>query len=246
MCRPESIAVIIPCLNEARFIGPLVQQTRHFLPNVFVVNDGSTDGTAQEATTAGATLITHNSSRGKGASLRSAFDLATRQRFRWALTMDGDGQHAPADIPKFIHAAEGSPAAMFIGNRMADPLRMPWLRRQVNQWMSSAISSFSNRPIPDSQCGFRLVNLEAWNQLRFRSDHFEIESEMILRFAHAGYRIDFVPIETRYACENSKIRPLRDTLRWFRWWFSIRNELALTDHTPARPQLNPKPQDAPA
>lgn len=246
MSRPEQIAVVIPCLNEARSIGLLVQQVRAFVTTVIVVNDGSTDQTAQEATSANAAVINHSAPLGKGASLRAGFDLATNLGFRWALAMDGDGQHVATDIPNFLKRAETSPAAMIVGNRMATSQRMPFLRRLVNRWMSSALTAFCNTDLPDSQCGFRLVNLEAWNRLPFRSDHFEIESELIVRFAHAGYRIDFVPVQTRYASEISKIRPLRDTFRWFRWWFSIRNELAATGLPSTHARFDSRPQDATA
>ena len=246
MCRLEQIAVVIPCLNEARSIGLLVQQVRSFVPTVIVVNDGSTDQTAHDAISAGATVINHPAPRGKGVSLRAGFDRATNLGFRWALAMDGDGQHIASDIPIFLKRAESSPAAMIVGNRMAASHRMPLLRRLVNQWMSAALNTFCNTTLPDSQCGFRLVNLEAWNRLPFRSNHFEIESELIVRFAHAGFPIDFVPIQTRYASEISKIRPLRDTFRWFRWWFSIRNELAATDLSSTHARFDSRPQDATA
>ncbi|HEX7863124.1 MAG TPA: glycosyltransferase family 2 protein [Verrucomicrobiae bacterium] len=246
MCRPEEIAVVVPCLNEGRTIATLVSEIRRFINTVIVVDDGSTDPTAAEARDAGAIVLTHTSPQGKGAALRAGFDLASHRGFSCALAMDGDGQHSPADIHQFLSRASDSPAALIIGNRMNTADHMPRLRRFVNRWMSQTIGSFCDTEIPDSQCGFRLVNLAAWDRVKCSADCFEIESEMIVRFLHGGYNIDFVPVETRYAAETSKIRPLRDTFRWFRWWFAIRHELASNTSASAEPQFESRPQDAAA
>ena len=84
--------------------------------------------------------------------------------------------------------------------------------------MSRRISERAGRSFPDSQCGFRLVDLIAWSTLRLETNHFEIESEMLLAFAQAGYRIEFVPIQMIHQSRHSHIRPIRDSLRWLRWW----------------------------
>ena len=94
---------------------------------------------------------------------------------------------------------------------------MPFLRRLVNRWMSADISRLAGRDLPDSQCGFRLMNLEDWARLPIVSNHFEIESEMLYQFARAGLSIEFVPIQVIYKKELSKIHPWRDTIRWLRW-----------------------------
>ena len=249
MYGPEQIAAVIPCLNEGVTIAPLVREIRRFLPQVFVIDDGSCDATGREAHAAGATVIRHPVSRGKGASLRAGFSaaLAMGGGYSAALALDGDGQHSPADIPNFLKVAASSQAALLVGNRMHDTRAMPFMRRGVNRWMSRMLANFCERPIPDSQCGFRLLNLHAWSRLGISSNHFEIESEMIVRFLHAGYSIDFVPIETRYgspAHRRSKIRPLADTLRWLRWWIAIRHELSAHAFIPVDPRYESAAQDA--
>ena len=115
---------------------------------------------------------------------------------------------------------------MIVGNRMHSAHRMPFLRRGVNRWMSARLSRYCGCALPDSQCGFRLVHLPSWNQFDFRSEHFEIESELLVRFVRAGLKVEFIRIQTVYAAEHSKVHPLRDTIRWFRWWREIRRELA--------------------
>jgi hypothetical protein len=91
-----------------------------------------------------------------------------------------------------------------------------------------------------------MVRLAEWNQLHFSADQFEIESEMIVRFLKAGHNIEFVPVETRYAGERSKIHPWRDTLRWFRWWSGIKHEFTRDFFQSSAPGFKPTPQDATA
>lgn len=212
-------AAIIPCFNEATAIAGVVRDVRMHVPTVLVVDDGSTDSTAQLAQNAGATLVRHATNRGKGAALRVGFQHLCDLGFEWALTLDGDGQHAAAEIPRFFECADRTAAALVIGNRMGQADRMPWLRRRVNRWMSTRLSKLTQREIMDSQCGFRLVKLAVLERVRLNTNHFEIESELLTTFAKAGERIESVPVEAIYKFNHSKIRSIVDTVRWFRWWW---------------------------
>lgn len=218
-------AAVIPCLNEAANIFQVVAAVKARVPTVFVVDDGSTDGTGLIAERAGAQVLRHEFPRGKGAALQTGLSHSRKQGFQWVLMMDGDGQHSPDDVSKFFDFAEKTGALLIVGNRMGNPVGMPWLRRRVNRWMSRRISSLAGMPLPDSQCGFRLMNLEAWAQLPVHAAHFEIESDVLLAFARGRRRIDFVPITVIYKSERSKIHPARDTVRWFRWWWRARRGL---------------------
>ena len=219
-------AVIIPCLNEAGTIGSLVQAVRQHIPTVIVVDDGSTDETAMLAEQAGAEVIRHTRPSGKGAALNAGWRRAFERGFKWALAMDGDGQHSPGDISGMLAYAEREDAALVVGNRMGNASRMPWLRRLVNRWMSKRISKLAAQPFPDTQCGFRLMRLAAWSTLPMDTTHFEIESELLLGFAAAGHRVRFFPIEVIYKDERSKIHPWRDTRRWLRWWWRARKKFS--------------------
>lgn len=214
---PSQCAAVIPCLNEAASIESLVQQVREQLPRVFVVDDGSTDSTGKLASRAGGEVLRHDITQGKGAALVAGWRTARERGFSWAMTLDGDGQHSPADIPAFLRCADRTGAALIVGNRMGDAGQMPWLRRQVNRWMSRRLSRLSGRELPDSQCGLRLVDLRALSKLDLVTRHFEIESEVLLAFVGAGYPVAFVPIRVIYKSARSKIHPWRDTVRWFRW-----------------------------
>jgi len=157
---PRQCAVVIPCLNEAAAIEAVVRQVREHLPTVFVVDDGSSDTTGAAAARAGAEVLRHEQPRGKGAALHTGLKCARDRGFIWAMTLDGDGQHSPEDISVLLRCAERTEATLVIGNRMTDPRGMPWLRRQVNRWMSHRLSKLAGRPLPDTQCGFRLMKLE--------------------------------------------------------------------------------------
>ena len=182
-----------------------------------VVNDASTDSTAGDAAGAGAKVISHSTPSGKGAALRTGWNCARESGFAWALCMDGDGQHAPQDIPKFLACAEQSGSSLVVGNRMNDAGKMPFVRRAVNRWMSRKLSALAGRELPDSQCGYRLVQLAALERIPLNAAQFEIESEQLLAFITAGERVEFVPVQVIYRTERSKIHPLRDALRWLRW-----------------------------
>jgi glycosyltransferase involved in cell wall biosynthesis len=214
-------AAIIPCLDEAATIGPLVEAVRRELPTVLVVDDGSRDATATLAAQAGAMVLGNEWPCGKGAALQAGWHKARELGFAWALTLDGDGQHVPEVMESFFRCAEATGASLVVGNRMLQAQAMPWLRRSVNRWMSRRLSTLLARELPDSQCGFRLVSLSALASVVVSAQHFEIESEMLVRFIRGGYRVEFMPVPTVYGKQRSKIHPLRDTLRWWRWWRKV-------------------------
>ena len=148
----------------------------------------------------------------------AGWNRASELGFTWALNLDGDGQHSPADIPNFFTALPPDQPALVIGNRMHNPDTMPWLRRKVNRWMTARLSRRAGLPLADSQCGFRLLHLGSLAQMGLATRHFEIESELILASARAGIPVKFVPIQVIYKQGASKINPLVDTIRWFRWF----------------------------
>jgi glycosyltransferase involved in cell wall biosynthesis len=215
-------AAIIPCFNEAGIITELVRAVRDVLPAVFVVDDGSTDGTATAAALGGAEVMRFSRNRGKGAALQAGFKLAHSRGFTWALTLDGDGQHHPGDIPALLERANECGVALVIGNRLADAEAMPWLRRNANRWMSHRLSKLAGVTLPDSQCGLRLMKLDAWSGLQLKTAHFEFESELLIEFVKAGHRVEFVPVRVIYSSGRSHIQPFADSFRWFRWWLGQR------------------------
>lgn len=213
-------AAVIPCFNEAASVGEVVAEVRHHLPTVIVVDDGSKDGTADTAARAGAEVVRLPRNSGKGTALRAGWKRAHDHGFTWALNLDGDGQHAPEDIPKFFERADQTRAAMVVGSRLDRAETMPWLRQRVNHWMTRRLSRLAGVPLADSQCGFRLLNLGIATRLPLTTRHFEIESELLVAFLADGCRVEFVPVQVIYKPRPSKIHPLVDTWRWLRWWFA--------------------------
>jgi glycosyltransferase involved in cell wall biosynthesis len=212
--------IIIPAFNESGAISRLICQVRKLHLDFVVVDDGSTDDTASIAEKNGALVLRSSINRGKGSALIRGFEYCLKNNFDSAITMDGDGQHIPDDIPGFILMAEKkSELGMIIGNRMADRKNMPFIRVVTNKFMSWLLSRAIGQKIHDSQCGFRLIKREVLEKFSLQTHKFEIESEMIIEAAKNQVKIGSIPIQTVYQKERSHINPFVDTIRFFRFIF---------------------------
>ena len=220
-------AAVIPAYQDEKHIGDIVRRTRKQLERVLVVDDGSTDQTAQRASDAGAEVIVHDQNQGKGEAIKTGlahwFGAANPSaeagdgQVAWAVLLDSDGQHLPEEIERFVAAAGvATQPTFFIGNRMNDVARMPLIRRVVNRYMSSQISKVCGQNIPDTQCGFRMVDRELAPALRGGGHRFDYDTEVLIVASRREYRIESVPISTVYSDEVSKIHPVRDALRFFK------------------------------
>jgi glycosyltransferase involved in cell wall biosynthesis len=230
-------AAVVPCFNEAAHLGRLVAEIKEQIGHVIVVDDGSRDGTSDQARAAGADVIRLHKNSGKGAALRCGWRHAHELGFTWVLMLDGDGQHAAGDIPNFFTRANAGDAKLIVGNRMDDTRRMPPARRWANRWMSRRISHLAGVDLPDSQCGFRLAHLETLLNLSIRANRFEVESAMLIAFLTAGMNVAFVPVQTIYRSRASHINPLTDSWRWLRW----RRDQVIGKRSFARLQHDPRP-----
>ena len=214
--KPE-ICVIVPCYNEERTIARVVGAVRRHLEVCIVIDDCSSDGTAREAMTAGARVLRHERNLGKGMALRNGFALASASGFAAAVTLDGDGQHDPEEIPRFLRAFESGGIDIVLGDRMGDLGPMPLVRRVTNRFTSWCISRMTGVRIRDSQVGFRLIRLDTWTALQLEGRRFDLESELIIKACRQGARLAHVPIRTIYRGQGeSKIHPFMDTARFFR------------------------------
>jgi len=209
--------VIIPSYNEAKGIAGLISQITKLGLKVIVIDDGSLDNTASISASEGATLLRNNSNIGKGASLIKGYNYAIEQGFDAIISMDGDGQHSTKDIGSFIQIAEVSQSGVIIGNRMAMTKGMPLLRIWTNRIMSGLISLIIKQNIPDTQCGFRLIKKEVLRKIDFSTYKYETESEILIKAARLGFKIESVPIQTIYSGQKSKINPFIDTFRFLRF-----------------------------
>jgi glycosyltransferase involved in cell wall biosynthesis len=190
----------------------VVRAARKHLP-VLVVDDGSKDDTAEQARLAGATVLEQRPNKGKGAALRLGFEHALADGFDAVLTLDADGQHDPAEIPKFIAAYEVEPPPdLVIGRR--NFRTMPPTRRMANELGGRAFSWAVGERIPDNQSGYRLIGRRVMNAtLGSDEGGFEFEVEMITTVIRLGGTFAWVPIRTIYGTP-SHIRPV-DHFRHF-------------------------------
>jgi glycosyltransferase involved in cell wall biosynthesis len=214
MNRPADtihVVAVIAALDEAAHIGAVVEGTRPFVDAVFVVDDGSHDETAARAEAAGATVIRHDTNRGKGVAIRTGLEAVAGRGFTHVLLMDGDLQHRPADVPALLAAAAG--ADVVVGARIFDRESMPTSRYFSNVIGSWALGGLIGVSIRDTQSGFRLIRLSAIEPLRLTSTGYEIETEMLIRLARRGAVVREVPVALAYDGAPSKLRPVRDTTR---------------------------------
>jgi glycosyltransferase involved in cell wall biosynthesis len=211
----DTVCAIVPAHEEERFIAGVVRGVQAHVQKVIVVDDHSLDETSAAAATAGATVIRHPRRLGKGAAIKTGLRKAVVDNYEYFLFLDGDGQHDPSEIPKFVDRVLQSKTDLVVGNRMDNPVTMPWVRRLTNRFMSWQIGNLCRRKLPDSQCGYRMASRRLLSVLLRSSDGFAFETECLLLAARNGYSIDFVPIRTIYRAEQSKIRPARDTFGYF-------------------------------
>lgn len=209
------IAALIPALNAERSIATVVAETRRHVEPVVVIDDGATDATGDAARDAGATVLRHDVNRGKGAALKTGFSWALDANFDAVITLDADGQHLPAEIPKFLAEHAASRADLIIGGRSHLFDEMMPIRRGANRFSAWCIATASGAHITDSQSGFRLYSARLLRAVELRTDGFDMESEIIVRAGRRGFRIVTIPIELGFVngIATSHYKPLKDTLR---------------------------------
>jgi glycosyltransferase involved in cell wall biosynthesis len=204
------LVAVIPAHDEAARIGRVVAAAARHLP-VLVIDDGSSDDTAAAAEAAGARVIRQVPNQGKGAALRAGFRAALESDAEAVITLDGDGQHDPAEIPAFLglyarRSIGGVPTELIVGRRSFS--RMPPLRRIANWLGTLALSAALGRWIHDNQSGYRLVGRRLMAAtLDSAEPGFAFEVEMIAVCLREGWSIGWVPVRTIYADETSHIRP---------------------------------------
>jgi glycosyltransferase involved in cell wall biosynthesis len=206
------ILAIVPAHDEAPRIARVVEAAKRHVP-VLVVDDGSTDDTAEIAEAAGARVIRQAPNRGKGAALRAGFAAALTEGAEAVITLDGDGQHDPHEIPAFLgllarRTIGAEPTELIIGRRSFR--RMPAVRRLSNWLGTVALSAALGRWVADNQSGYRLIGRRLMAAtLDSTESGFAFEVEMIAICLREGWSIGWVPVTTIYGDERSHIRPLR-------------------------------------
>ena len=194
--KMKTVAVI-PCYNEEVAIGSVVLKAKEQVEKVLVVDDGSTDATAEIARAAGANIISHEKNKGKGAAIKTALEYVGGNGFDTLVLLDGDAQHDPNQIPLLLKPFQRDNADIVIGYR--SPEQMPFHRRVGRQVLD--YTTGINGAATDSQSGFRALNRRAVDALEsknLRGNGFSIESEMLLAAEELNLNIQEVPITCSY------------------------------------------------
>jgi glycosyltransferase involved in cell wall biosynthesis len=208
---------IIPCYNVGARCIPVIREARRHVERVLAVDDGSSDDTRASIRESGADLLAFERNRGKGFALMEGFSLALRNRgIDVVITLDGDGQHDPLEIPTLLAAFVAGAGDLIIGARAGSWRAMPLRRRLANRCSSFLISRLCGQPLPDSQSGFRLISRQALDRLLplLRPGRYETETQMLILASRLGYRMASVPIATIYSDSTmaaSWFHPIRDT-----------------------------------
>jgi glycosyltransferase involved in cell wall biosynthesis len=213
----DDYVLVIPAHNESATIREVVQCALQHLCTVIVVDDGSSDGTLGKLLNLPVTLLHHTENLGKAASLWTGMQAALNLGAKGIVTMDGDGQHDPADLPRLLIAAEAHPDKLVIGSRLRNRDAIPKARYWANRFANFWIAWASGQPVEDSQSGFRvypaqLIRLSRLELSRDRS--FVFESEIIIEAARHKYLCVFLPVQAIYPinARPSHFRPVKDII----------------------------------
>ena len=212
------IVAVIPAYNEARTIRDVATRTLRVLPDLIVVDDGSSDGTAAELEGMRVTVISNGENLGKGASLWRGFAVALAEGADAVVTLDADAQHQPEDIPRLVEAWRAQPGRIVIGARVLDRDKAPPLRAFANRFANFWVAWAAGCPVTDSQSGFRLYPAALLKTVRVAHGpgaRFAFESEILIEAGRAGVRSAAVPIAAIYPpqARASYYRSAVDTAR---------------------------------
>ena len=214
----QPLCVIVPTYNNSRTVGGVIDEVLATGARVIVVNDGSTDGTADVLrgyAKRGVEVVAYAKNRGKGYALSRGFDRAEAMGFDRVVTMDADGQHSVADLPRFVEATAVHPNALLMGRRTVEgemPQGNTFANRLSNFWFAVQ----TGHRLHDTQNGFRLYPLSAMHGMRPLTSRYEAELELAVRCAWRGLPIVAVPVTVNYAPPGGRVthfRPGRDFLR---------------------------------
>lgn len=208
-------AVIIPVYNHGPQIGEVIRRTQKLGLPVFVVDDGSTDGTAENiAAIDGIIVLHHSSNTGKGAALLTGFMAAGEKGYDWAITLDGDGQHRPEDAIKLLDAVNDADRSIVIGKRqgMVGKKNVPWTSRFGRKFSNFWVWAAGGPWVEDSQSGFRLYPLPEVLTLDVKARRYQFEVEVLVKARQQGIKTKEVPVQVIYQPKGERVSHFRPWL----------------------------------
>ena len=217
MQQPFRPVAIVPAYQAEATVGAVVRGILASVPRAVVVDDGSTDGTAPEASRAGAEVLRRASNGGKGTALREGLARVLASDATHVAFVDADGQHDPADLPRLLEAARGG-EDFVIGSRMGDPDSIPAYRYRTNEIGSLILSRMTGLEVEDAQSGYRVIAADVLRRLTLGARGYIIETEILLKAARYVRRYRAVPVRAIYG-GPSHYRPFRDT--WVISWGAV-------------------------
>ena len=193
-----SILVCIPAFNEEHFIGKLIKNCLKYADQVVVCDDGSVDKTYEVADAAGANVIRHEKNCGKGEAFQSLFQFARHSNVDVIVTIDGDGQFLPEEIPKLVKKIESNEADIVIGYRFDNAEEMPNYRKFGNKMLDKMTNMATELSVRDTQSGFRAYSKNIIKLIEFKKKGFGVDTEILINAAKNGARISEEKVSVIY------------------------------------------------
>lgn len=212
----QKILVVVPTYNNASTIASVIEQVKQYSDHILVVNDGSTDTTAEIIHSLPVEHISYANNRGKGHAIRCSFRYAKENGYNYVLTIDSDGQHYASDIENFAKAIISNPDSLIIGARNLNADNMPSKNTFANKFSNFWYRVETGNKLSDTQSGFRLYPIRKIGEIRFLSNRYEFEVEVIVRAAWKGVNVYNIPIQVYYPPIEERVshfKPLKDFTR---------------------------------
>ena len=218
----HDVVAVVPTYNNGRTLRDVVLGIREYLRDVIVVDDGSTDDTPSVLSSLGdaVRVIRHPSNRGKGNALKTGLSEARRSGYRYAITIDSDGQHFPSDIPSFLSEIEKTPGAVLVGARNISAENMPGKNSFANRFSNFWYRLETGNRLSDTQSGFRLYPVQDTDYSKWwYTGKYEFELEAIVFASWRGVTVRNIPVKVYYQPPGERVshfRPVRDFFRIYR------------------------------
>ena len=202
--------VCIPALDEEKFIGDVIKKSLQYADKVIVCDDGSKDNTAKIARQSGAQVISHKKNEGYGAAIITLFDYARKENADVVVTIDGDGQHNPDQIPLLVSTLQENNVDIVIGSRFLDKnSSTPGYRKSGIKIITSAANFATDFKVSDSQSGFRAYSKRAIESIRPTEKGMAVSTEILLKISNKGLSLAEVPISVSYGKDTSTKNPIQ-------------------------------------